>query len=249
MSGLIRDNGIVSPLNRGTFYAYRNQKGLLEGVALIGHVTLIEASSLDALEAFAMVAQQSRDVHLILAERERAELFWDYYVQGGRDQRLLCRELLFEQRETLQKLEPVSGLRQATLDELEPVMLVQAQMAFDEAGINPMLTDPLGFRLRCARRIEQGRIWVWVEDGKLIFKADILAETPEVNYLEGVWVNPLARGEGYGMRCISQLGRQLLTRTEALTVLVNEHARQAQAFYRKAGYCLRGCYDTIYLHS
>lgn len=249
MSGLIRDNGMVSLLNRGTFYAYRNRKGRLEGVALIGHVSLIEAGSLAALEAFAVIAQQSSDVHLILAERERAELFWEYYEQGGRGQRLLCRELLFEQRETLRALEPVRGLRQATLNELETVMLVQAQMAFDEGGTNPMRTDPTGFRLRCARRIEQGRVWVWVEDGRLIFKADILAHTPEVNYLEGVWMNPLARGKGYGARCISQLGRQLLTRTKALTVFVNEHAQEAQAFYRKTGYRLRGCYDTIYLHS
>lgn len=248
MSGLIRDNGVVSPLNRGTFYAYRNRRGGLEGVALVGHVTLIEAVSLAALEAFADVARAASDVHVILAEREKIEFFWKYYGPGGQDQRLLCRELLFEQRGPLQALEPVRGLRQATLDELEAVMVVQAQMAFDEGGVNPMEIDPLGFRLRCARRIEQGRVWVWVEDGRLIFKADILADTPEVNYLEGVWMNPQERGKGYGVRCMSQLGRQLLTRTKALTVLVNEDARQAQAFYRKAGYRLRSCYDTIYLH-
>jgi uncharacterized protein len=249
MSGLIRDNGIVSPLNRGTFYAYRNWRGGLEGVALIGHTTLIEAASLPALEAFACVARAASYVHVILAEREKIELFWKYYAQGGQGQRLLCRELLFEQRWPVEALEPMRDLRLATLDELEPVMHAQAQMAFDEGGVNPMRTDPLGFRLRCARRIEQGRVWVWVEGGKLIFKADILADTPEVNYLEGVWMNPQERGKGYGARCISQLSRQLLTRTKALTVLVNEQAQQAQAFYRKAGYRLRSCYDTIYLHS
>jgi uncharacterized protein len=248
MRGLIRDNGIVSPLNRGTFYAYCNWKGQLEGVALIGHVTLIEAASLPALEAFAGVARAASAVHVILAEREKAELFWKYYGPGGQNQRLLCRQLLFELRGHLQVFEPVRDLRQATLDELEQVMLVQAQMAFDEGGINPMEIDPRGFRLRCARRIEQGRVWVWVEGGRLIFKADILADMPEVNYLEGVWMNPQERGKGYGVRCMSQLGRQLLTRTKAVTVLVNEDAQQAQAFYRKAGCRLRGCYDTIYLH-
>jgi ribosomal protein S18 acetylase RimI-like enzyme len=248
MSGLIRDNGIVSPLNRGTFYAYCNWKGQLEGMALIGHITLIEVTSLLALEAFAGAARAASGVHVILAEREKAELFWKYYGPGGQNQRLLRRELLFELRGPLQVFEPVLDLRQATLDELEPVMLVQAQMAFDEGGVNPMEIDPRGFRLRCARRIEQGRVWVWLEGGRLIFKADILADTPEVNYLEGVWMNPQERGKGYGVRCMSQLGRQLLTRTKAVTVLVNEDAPQAQAFYRKAGCRFRGCYDTIYLH-
>ena len=36
---LIRDNGIVSSLNRGTFYGCRDLNGNLEGVALVGHAT------------------------------------------------------------------------------------------------------------------------------------------------------------------------------------------------------------------
>src|SRR3982750_4150276 len=52
MASFIRDNGIVSELNRGTFYGYRNQEGDLEGVALIGHSTLIESRSENAMIAF-----------------------------------------------------------------------------------------------------------------------------------------------------------------------------------------------------
>jgi hypothetical protein len=37
MAGLVRDNGVVSPGNRGSFYASRNYSGQLEAVALIGH--------------------------------------------------------------------------------------------------------------------------------------------------------------------------------------------------------------------
>jgi len=43
LAGFIRDNGLSSPHNRGTFYGCRNSEGRLEGVALIGHATLIEA--------------------------------------------------------------------------------------------------------------------------------------------------------------------------------------------------------------
>src|SRR5688500_475042 len=52
LAGFIRDNGLVSLLNRGTFYAARGREGRLEGVALIGHATLIEARTDAALEAF-----------------------------------------------------------------------------------------------------------------------------------------------------------------------------------------------------
>jgi GNAT superfamily N-acetyltransferase len=246
MSGLIRDNGIVSPLNRGWFYVYRNWRGVLEGVALIGHVTLVEARSRAALEAFAFAAQKSSNVHVIMAETDKTELFWSYYQPSGKRPRRLCRELLFEQREPLERREPVSGLRQAMPADLAVVMHVQAEMAFEESGVNPMQVDPEGFGQRCARRIEQGRVWVWVEGGSLIFKADIIADTPEVNYLEGVWINPQERRRGYGIRCMSHLAEKLLTRTKSITVLVNQRAWQAHAFYRRAGYQFSSYYDTIY---
>ena|SRR5688500_14551003 len=50
MMSLIHDNGIVSPFNRGTFYGCRDLKGQLEGVALVGHATLMETVSNRALD-------------------------------------------------------------------------------------------------------------------------------------------------------------------------------------------------------
>jgi hypothetical protein len=52
MASFIRDNGMENADNRGRFYGYRNSAGELEGVALIGHTTLIEARSEEALKAF-----------------------------------------------------------------------------------------------------------------------------------------------------------------------------------------------------
>src|SRR2546423_1791940 len=45
MTSFIHDNGIESDLNRGKFYGYRSMTGELEGIALIGHTTLVEARS------------------------------------------------------------------------------------------------------------------------------------------------------------------------------------------------------------
>jgi predicted GNAT family acetyltransferase len=248
MASYIRDNGLVSPLNRGAFYACRNDAGRLEGVALIGHATLIESRTDAALEAFARLAQGCGSAHVIMGEREKMERFWGHYAEAGQSPRLICREMLFEQRWPVEVREETPGLRLATLDDLELVVTVQAAMAFEESGVNPLDADPDGFRRRCARRIEQRRVWVWVEAGRLIFKADVIAETPEVNYLEGIWVNPAERGKGYGLRCISQLSRSLLLRSGAVSLLVNERNKEALALYSKAGYKLRSCYDTIFLN-
>ncbi|MDQ3806380.1 MAG: GNAT family N-acetyltransferase [Acidobacteriota bacterium] len=247
MSGLIRDNGLESPFNRGSFYACRGRRGELEGVALVGHAVLVEARSLAALKAFAELAQGHRGAHMILGEQETVSSFWDFYAPTGQRPRLFCRELLYEQQWPVAACEPVAALRPARLNDLALILPVHAALAEAESGVNPLESDPQGFRLRCARRVESGRVWVLVEDGALVFKADIASDTPECVYVEGVYVEPASRRRRYGLRCLAQLGRHLLCRTKVVSALVNEENEPAQALFHRAGYKLRGHYDTIFL--
>ena len=247
LTGFIRDNGLVSPHNRGTFYGCRNSEGRLEGVALIGHATLIEARTARAMQEFSLVAQGFQHTHIILGETDKVEQFWNYYADEGQDMRLACREMLFEVRQAMQVREEVAGLRRATLNDLDNIVPVQADMAESESGINPLDTDPEGFRARCARRIEMGRVWVMEENGTLIFKADVQADTPDVIYLEGVWVNPTERSKGFGRKCMRQLCQDLLSRTKSVCVLVNEENERAHTFYRMCNFKVRGVYDSIFL--
>lgn len=247
LMSLIHDNGIVSPFNRGTFYGCRDLKGQLEGVALVGHATLMETVSDRALAALAQVARECPDTHMIMGEKERVNYFWSHYAAAGRRQRLACRELLYELSWPVEVREPVAALRPATESELELVMPVQAELAFAESAVNPLHVDPEGFRRRCLRRIEQGRTWVIVESGELIFKADVISKTPEVIYLEGVWVREEARHQNLGTRFMSELLRRLLEHTKSICLLVNETNESAQGLYRKCGFHFRATYETIFL--
>lgn len=247
MTGFIRSNGLVSPHNCGTFYGCRNKNGELQGVALIGRYILFETLIDSAIEAFARLAQECRTAHMLLGEQDKVESFWDYYAEGGQAARRYCRELLFEQSWPVEVREEVPGLRLSTLDDLDLVVIAHAQTAFDESGIDPLKENAEAFRKRCARRIEQGQTWVWVEEGRLMFKAEVLTDTPEVAYLEGVWVDPAERGKGVGLRCLSQLTRKLLSGSRSVCLLVNERFQAAQHFYKKAGYRFVSHYDTIFL--
>jgi predicted GNAT family acetyltransferase len=120
-------------------------------------------------------------------------------------------------------------------------------MACEESGVNPLARDAEGFRRRCERRIRQGRVWVAVEAGRLLFKADIVSDTPAVLYLEGIYVAPEVRGNGFGLHCLTQMCRSLLARTGSLGLLVNEENRRAVKLYERAGFRLRDFYHTIFL--
>ncbi len=248
MAGFIRDNGLVSALNRGTFYACRDGAGLIEGVALIGHVTQLDVRTSRALKAFASVAQTCPSVHVVMGERATVHDFWCHYSGAGQNMRVACRELLLEQKLPIEAGETAAGLRLATTADLPQILRVQAAMSVAECGVNPLTTDPAGFRARCARRIERGRIWVLVENGKLLFKADIMAETSEAVYLEGVYVNRRHRQRGHGRRCLLTLGQILLSSSNTVCLLVNERNVMAQSFYYSVGYKLHSLYDTVYLY-
>ena len=247
MMSLIHDNGIVSPFNRGTFYGCRDLQGQLEGVALVGHATLMETISDRALAALAQIARECPGTHLIMGEKERVADFWSHYSDAGRRQRLACREWLFELTWPVEVRESAVELRPAQTSELELVMPIQAHLAFTESGINPMHVDPQGFRERCLRRIEQGRTWVVVENGELIFKADVISKTAEVIYLEGVWLRDDCRHQHLGTRFMSELMRRLLKDTKSICLLVNETNEWAHGFYRKCGFHFRATYETIFL--
>src|SRR5437016_3300458 len=79
MSGFISDNGLESWLNRGTFYACRNDLGELEGVALIGHAMFVEARSDDAHRVFARLAPDVRSTHQAMGTQQTIQRFCSYY--------------------------------------------------------------------------------------------------------------------------------------------------------------------------
>src|SRR6266404_1215854 len=171
MTSVINDNGIVSELNRGKFYGYRNTVGTLDGVALIGHSTLVESRSDEALKALAFVARSAETpIHLIWSAGSSAEDFWNYLSGGTKAPRLTCTEALFEISFPFAVQQSEWRIQNADMSQLLPVAEAQAEVAFIECGVDPMVRDREGFLKRVARRIEQNRVFVCLDGDKLVFK-------------------------------------------------------------------------------
>ena len=249
LTGLIRDNGLVSPKNRGSFYACRDPRGNIDGVALIGYNTLMETRSDDSIRAFAHLARTCPNIFLILGEEEVVRKFWNHY-SGSEQQSATEGEnyVLLRQSWPIEVREPVPQLRLATLGDLELVVTAHALSGIEETGLDGREQDPAGFPQRCAQRIENGHTWVWIDNDKVIFKIEIVTDTPEIIYLESMWIDPEERNKGYALRCMAQLGRELLSRASAICLLVQEKNLVAQAVYKKAGYQTIGYYQAIFLN-
>jgi uncharacterized protein len=128
-----------------------------------------------------------------------------------------------------------TGLREATQDDLELLLPACAATHHEELGVDPLQRDAAGFRRRTITQIEEGRSWLWAEDGTILFKAEASAWTPSAVQLQQVWVDPAAREQGYGTRGLADLCRLLLEQTPTVCLFVRPENEAAIRLYEKVG--------------
>src|SRR6185437_7539934 len=115
----------------------------------------------------------------------------------------------------------------------------------EELGIDPLERDTEGFRWRTRAQIEEGRSWLWLDDGVVNFKAEASAWTPEAVQIQQVWVAPEARRRGYGARGMRDLCRLLLESTPTVTLFVRTDNKPAIRLYETIGMRRVGSYRSV----
>jgi predicted GNAT family acetyltransferase len=94
-------------------------------------------------------------------------------------------------------------------------------------------------------QIEEGRSWLWEENGTILFKAEASAWTDRAVQLQQVWVDPSVRGNGNGKRGLSDLCRLLLARTPSVCLFVRPENAPAIALYDSIGMRRVGAYRSL----
>jgi len=138
-----------------------------------------------------------------------------------------------------------SGLRPATDKDFALLLPACAAAHEEEIGIDPMARDPEGFRWRTRSQIEEGRSWLWVERGTILFKAEASAWTPGAIQIQQVWVDPPARNKGYAQRGMRDLCRLLLERVPTVCLFVRPENAPAIRVYEAIGMQRHGSYRSL----
>ncbi len=128
-----------------------------------------------------------------------------------------------------------TGLRAATTDDLARLLPACAAAHEEELGVDPLATEPESFRWRTRAQIDEGRSWIWLEGGVILFKAEASAWTASAVQLQQVWVDPEARGNGFAQRGLRDLCRLLLQRTPAVCLFVRPENEPAIRLYERIG--------------
>jgi GNAT superfamily N-acetyltransferase len=128
-----------------------------------------------------------------------------------------------------------SALRPAALDDVDVLVPAAASAYREEVGVDAFARDPGLFEWRTRAQIEEGRSWLWREEGRILFKAEASAWTPDAAQLQQVWVDPELRGRGYGKRGLADLCRLLLQSTPVVCLFVRPENAPAIALYEGVG--------------
>lgn len=128
-----------------------------------------------------------------------------------------------------------TGLRPATLADLDLLVPSCAAAHREELGVDPLRRDPSGFRWRTRAQIEEGRSWLWADGGVIRFKAEASAWTPAAVQLQQVWTDPPARRQGFAGRALRDLIRLLLAGTPTVCLFVRAENAPAIRLYESVG--------------
>jgi ribosomal protein S18 acetylase RimI-like enzyme len=213
----------------GRFYATSGDGGL----RALCHVGANVVPSGVGCDAFAHIAAGGSGRMFIGEERAIGELWGASRDQLPQPRQDRPGQPVYELREPPEPGE--TTLRAATRVDLELLVPACAAAHELELGIDPLARDPDGFRRRTLAQIDEGRSWLWEEDGTILFKAEASALTPHAVQLQQVWTDPRVRGHGYAKRGLRDLCRLLLRSVPVVTLFVRSENDVAIGLYDAIG--------------
>ena len=143
------------------------------------------------------------------------------------------------------RIAPDPLVRRSRPDELPAVLPACVAMFTEEVGYSPLGAGGY-YEARVRSLIGQGRSFVRVEDGRVVFKAEVAAVALGVGQVQGVWVRPDRRGER-----LSEVGMAAVVATTqaqiapVVSLYANAYNERALASYRAVGFRQVGTYATV----
>lgn len=145
------------------------------------------------------------------------------------------------------EIAPDPLVRRIRKEELETIMPACVAMFTEEVGISPLAGDGgLLYQARVAELVGAGRSFARIEDGKVLFKAEIGAATRQACQIQGVWVDPDHRGRGLSESGMAAVVRYALADVAPVVSLyVNDYNTPARAAYRRVGFREVGAFMSV----
>ncbi|MGW7054547.1 GNAT family N-acetyltransferase [Streptomyces sp. NPDC054887] len=144
-------------------------------------------------------------------------------------------------------IRPDPRVRRIGKAEMDVIMPACVAMFTEEVGVSPLAGDGgLLYQARVAELVAAGRSFARIDDGKVVFKAEIGAATAQACQIQGVWVAPEFRGRGLSETGMAAVLRYALADiAPVVSLYVNDFNTAARAAYRKVGFREVGAFMSV----
>lgn len=138
-------------------------------------------------------------------------------------------------------------VRRVGREDMDVLMPACVSMFTEEVGISPLAGDGgLLYQARVAELVSAGRSYARIENGKVVFKAEIGAATPRACQIQGVWVAPEFRGRGLSETGMAAVLRYALADVAPIVSLyVNDYNTAARKAYARVGFREVGAFMSV----
>lgn len=131
------------------------------------------------------------------------------------------------------------------LNHYQSYLEASVHMYTEEIGSSPYKYGP-GYDTFAAQRLENGDAYGIVEDGVVIFKADLGPKYRGQVQLQGVWVHPEHRGQGLATPALAGMLRQVMLSFPMVSLYVNDFNAPAIRSYQRLGFVEVGSLSTVH---
>ncbi|WP_050055709.1 GNAT family N-acetyltransferase [Pseudarthrobacter siccitolerans] len=143
-------------------------------------------------------------------------------------------------------IQPNPGLELGSLADFDRILPACAAMFEEEVGYSPFLGGREFYSRRVEGLIRQGHSLVHLNNGReVVFKAELGAVTSEVTQVQGVWMNPLYRGQGLSAGYMAAVVEQARKVAPITSLYVNGFNLRARATYERVGFRQVGTFATV----
>ncbi|MER7812967.1 GNAT family N-acetyltransferase [Streptomyces sp900116325] len=203
----------------------------------------------EAVRAFADRARRAgRRCSSIVGPAETTAQLWRLLEPGwGPAREVRANQPLMVTESPAADVTPDPLVRRIRKDEIDVLMPACVAMFTEEVGISPLAGDGgLLYQARVAELIGAGRSFARIEDGKVVFKAEIGAATPQACQIQGVWVAPEHRGRGLSETGMAAVLRYALADVAPVVSLyVNDYNTAARKAYTRVGFREVGAFMSV----
>ncbi|WP_433501607.1 GNAT family N-acetyltransferase [Sphaerimonospora sp. CA-214678] len=193
----------------------------------------------EAVHAFADRARkQGRRCSSIVGPADAVERLWERLEPHWGPARAIRRSQPVMATRSPPSVEADPLVRRVEPEQFGVLLPACVAMFTEEVGVPPDSGDGGAlYRSRVAELIRIGRSYARIDDGRVVFKAEIGAVTPQACQIQGVWVDPELRGRGHAVAGMATVVEQALKYFAPLvTLYVNDYNLPARAAYRRVGF-------------